>query len=360
MTYRMIQVGTGGFGRAWCESFLPPSIEQGLVEVVAAVDINPAALAHAQRFLGLPGERCYTDIDTAFEENAADFCTIVVPPAYHETVVDVALRHDMHILSEKPIADSLPASVRVASKVRSAGIKMGLTLSHRFRQDITSLREEVRSGRCGQLDYLVCRLLLDNRVYGSAGGHRHDIPDSTMVDCGVHHLDILADLAGARCETIYAETWNPPWGEFAGHSEALVTMRFANGVRGTYEGSRTNAAGLNHWGQEYIRAECERATLSLTHRRLERFDYDAHKRQAQAEEGHGEWIPLRERPSWGHIWLIEQFVQWLDGGEPMETSVEANLESVAIVFAGIESSRTGKVIRVEDYLSEASRMADAV
>src|SRR6266508_3497579 len=118
--HRMIQVGTGGFGATWCQQFLPPSVQEGRIEVVAAVDVNPAALENAQRYLGLPLERCYTDIHQAFDENPAEFCTIVVPPAGHEQVVDLALEHDLDILSEKPIADSLEASVRIADKVKRA------------------------------------------------------------------------------------------------------------------------------------------------------------------------------------------------------------------------------------------------
>jgi len=149
MAYRVIQVGTGGFGGAWCERFLPPNIREGLVDVVAAVDTNPDALANARTHLGLPEDRCYTDIARAFDENPADICTVVVPPAHHEAVVDIALAHDMHILSEKPIADTLEASVRIAEKVKRAGKKMGVTMSHRFDQDKTTLREELRSGRHG-------------------------------------------------------------------------------------------------------------------------------------------------------------------------------------------------------------------
>ena len=106
-TYRMIQVGTGGHGAGWCQLFLPPNVQDGLIEIVAAVDINPDALNNAQAFLGLDASQCYTDIHQAFAENRADFCTVVVPPAYHEAVVDAALAHGMHILSEKPIADSI-------------------------------------------------------------------------------------------------------------------------------------------------------------------------------------------------------------------------------------------------------------
>ena len=100
--YRMIQVGTGGQGNGWCARFLPPNIADGRIEPVAAVDVNPDVLINAQQHLGLPPEKCYTDIERAFDENAADFCTVVVPPAFHESVVDVALAHDMHIISEKP------------------------------------------------------------------------------------------------------------------------------------------------------------------------------------------------------------------------------------------------------------------
>ena len=49
MTPRMIQVGTGGFGASWCRNILPPNIDAGLLEVMAAVDTNPVALANARK-----------------------------------------------------------------------------------------------------------------------------------------------------------------------------------------------------------------------------------------------------------------------------------------------------------------------
>ena len=356
MSYRMIQVGTGGFGASWCRDFLPPNIEDGLIEVVAAVDVNTDALRNAQRFLGLTADRCYTEIGTAFDENRADFCTVVVPPAYHEAVVDAALAHDMHILSEKPISDTLAGSVRIAKKVERAGKKMGVTMSHRFDQDKTTLRHELRSGAYGTLDYLVMRFTCDCRKFGSWGApFRHEIADALMVEGAVHHLDILADMAGARCDTIYAQTWNPAWGEFAGDSQGLVQMLFGNGARATYEGAKTNAVGLNGWAHEYIRAECEKATIVLDRRSIERFPYNASHQGADRREGHGEPVALLEQRKWSHAWLVERFVRWLDGGEAMETNVEDNLQSVALVFGAVESSRSGKPVNVQQFLAEARR-----
>jgi hypothetical protein len=64
-------------------------------------------------------------------------------------------------------------------------------------------------------------------------------------------------------------------------------------------------------------------------------------------------IPLISQPKWANTWLIEKFVHWLDGRGPMETNVEDNLQSVALIFAAIESSRTGQPVRVQEFLSKA-------
>jgi predicted dehydrogenase len=357
MAHKMIQVGTGGWGSAWCRHFLPPNVQEGLIEVVAAVDIDPGALEHARKFLGLRPDQCYTDVEKAFDENRADFCTVVVPPAFHESVVDAALACGMHVLSEKPIADTMEAAVRIADKVKRAGAKMGVTMSHRFRQDVTTLRKEIRSGRYGALDYLVCRFTAEARTYGTWGAFRHEMRDPLLIEGSVHHLDLLADMAaaqpGARCETIYAQTWRPPWGEFVGDTQALVTMQVGGGTRVFYEGAAANAVGLNNWGDEYIRAECERATLVLSHRQIECFAYDPSRKRINRRTGEGTIIPLLEQPKWANAWLVETFVRWLDGGEAMETHVEDNLQSVALVFAAIESSRTGQPVQVQEFLARS-------
>ena len=359
MTYKMIQVGTGGHGRNWCRRFIPPNVEDGLVKVVAAVDISPQALENARDYLGLSSDQCYTDIERAFDENPADFCSIVVPPAAHEQVVDAALAHDLHILSEKPIADTLPASIRIAEKVARAGKKMAVTMSHRFDQDKTTFRRQVKSGHYGSLDYLVCRMTGDNRTFGSWGRYRHEMQDPLMVEAAAHRLDMLAGLADSKCVTIYARTWNPPWGEYAGDCQGLAILSFENGVQAVYESAKTNAVGLNGPGREYIRAECEGATLILDTRHVECFPYDPSQTHRRAREGQGTEITLLEQNKWSNTWLIEKFVHWLDGGEPMETNVQDNLQAVAMTWSAIESSRTGQPVKVQEFLEQARREVES-
>jgi len=98
MPKKMIVVGTGGFGKYWCEHFLPPNIKDKTIEVVAAVDINPEALAHAGQALGLSDDQCYTDIGKCFDVVRVDCCALVIPPHLKEKTVTLALKSDLHIL----------------------------------------------------------------------------------------------------------------------------------------------------------------------------------------------------------------------------------------------------------------------
>ncbi|MFC6863422.1 Gfo/Idh/MocA family oxidoreductase [Halomicroarcula sp. GCM10025817] len=376
MTHRLVHVGLGGQGTHWVEDVLPPNVEAGRIEVAAAVDTDPDRLERAEEHLGLPPSRCYTDLDTALTERDADFVTVVTPPGAHEVVVDTALEHGCDILSEKPIADTLEASVRIARKVADADAKMGITMSHRFDRDKTTFRRAVRDGSAGPIDYLAGRFAGAVRKRGYYSPYVYEMDDLLLLDGAVHHLDILASLADAPCERVYAETWTPEWADYAGHSTGFVTLTFADDTRAIYEGSYANATERNGWGNEMFRAECRDETVVLDRREVRRYPYRPHDASDEADEGaeatasdggdpeaadgdsedadgDGLPVPLADRATWGNAWLVEQFCDWLDGGEPMATNVHDNLQSMAIVFAAIESSRRGEPVDVQALLDDA-------
>jgi predicted dehydrogenase len=159
----------------------------------------------------------------------------------------------------------------------------------------------------------------------------------------------VADLAGAPCKTLYASTWRPDWAEYKGDTDGMVMMQFENGARGIYEGSSATAVGLNDWYREYVRVDCEFGTAILNSREIEIFRRTNLKRQ-RSREGQGQKIALMEQPKWLNVWLIDQFARWREGGPAMETAVDANVQAAALIFASIESTRSGKPIEVQDYI----------
>ncbi len=338
-----IIVGTGGFGAYWCSEILPSLLAMRLVRTVAAVDRDPESLRNAQQGLGLPARRCYTDLTRALAENSADFLIIVVPPSFHETVVDTALAHDLDILSEKPIADTIEGTVRIFNKVQRAGRKMAITMSHRMDQDKQTWVAAIASGRYGRLHYIVCRHTHNARTFGSWGRFRHEMQDPLLIEGAVHYFDTLRAAVNSEAKVVFARSWNPPWGEYAGDSVALVTIDFENGVHAAYEGSMTNASSLNDWGEEYFRAECEEATIELDHRRI-RILRNADERTLCATD-----VPILSGRLWSHLLIANQFVDWLDGGPTPATSLEDNINSNILVFAAVQSARTGLPVMVRDF-----------
>ena len=133
MPQRVIHVGIGTFGKRWCREFLKQNVDDHTIKVVALVDIDPKNLEYGRAQLGLPESACFTDAREAFGKVSADFCTVVVPPNLHEAIIDLAIEFGLDVLCEKPIADSMEGSVRIARKIKQAGRKMAVTMSHRFR-----------------------------------------------------------------------------------------------------------------------------------------------------------------------------------------------------------------------------------
>ncbi|TDE14280.1 Gfo/Idh/MocA family protein [Jiangella asiatica] len=338
---RVVHIGLGRWGSVWCRDVLPHLESAGLAKTVAAVDTDVSS--HGRAPAGVP---CYTDLRDALRDHAADFVTVVVQPAFHEAVIDVALEHDVHILCEKPIADTMEACARVYRKVTAAGRKMAVTMSHRFDQDKHSLEAAVRGGDYGRLNYVVYRFTHNSRHVGDWGEFRYRIPDPLLVEGTVHHFDIVRALTRADAVTVYARTWNPPWSEFAGDSTALITVEMTNGTKVLYEGAKANASTMNGWGNDYIRAECENGTLELSRRRLRVLHGGAHDVPTADE------LPLLDtRSVWRNAWIAEQFCAWLRGGPEPPTTLADNLQCAALLFAAIESAHTGEPVKVQDYLA---------
>lgn len=352
MTYRMLQIGVGGYGKHWSERSLPPNIAGGLVELVGIADTDPVALRAAQSFHGLPDSACFTSAAELVQAIKADFVLICTPAWHHEEHIGLAVAAGLDVLCEKPVADTMEATIRLENLVRKAGTKLAMTMTHRFDQPNTTFRNALRSGIDGPLDYLVFRQTGELRKYGAWGAFRHELPDVMLGEAGIHHFDMLRDLAGADCATIFARSWTPSWGEFKGDANVLAIATFQNGVKLSYEGTSCNAAAINPYFKGYVRAECENGVLILSHGAVERHWHDPTRQRGSRKEGEGDPIAPAEQTKFGDVWLLDRFLRWLDGGPEMETSMHSHVKSQAMVYAAIRSVHTGQEIDVGAFLQE--------
>lgn len=338
-------LGAGGMARAWIRDFYPAFSDR--MEIVGLVDINRDALNDSGDFLGLSESARFTDTRQAFETVEADYCTIVTPPWVHEEAVTLAAERGMHILSEKPIADTWDACKRIYRTVTDAGVKMEVIQNYRYNATMQTVRTVLRSGRLGRINYIMGRFADDYRKYGAWGAFRHEIPHSLLVEGGVYHLDMLRNLSGADCETIAGWEWNPDWSSFKGESNAILVLRMTNGVVAQYEGNCNEAGVVNSWHREYYRVECEHGVVSIDSDGIVRVWERAGGRGVKMEE-----IPLVSPQYTGHQWQIDEFQTWLDGGPEPDTVIDDNIKSAATMFAAITASQENRAVSVGDMVDQ--------
>jgi len=339
-------VGAGGMAGHWVRHFLPDF--RNRMEIVALVDVRPDPLKASGDFLELSESRRFNTAAEAFEKVEADFCIIVVPPAFHAEGVQLASARKMDILSEKPIADTWAATVEIARMARLAGVRMQVVQNYRYTPRVAAFRKAIQDGRIGRLNYLVSRFAADYRQRNAWGAFRHEIPHTLLIEGAIHHLDQLRNLAGADCRSISGYEWRPEQESFDGEPCGLFTMAFTNETHGVYEGNCLEAGTQNSWYEEFYRAEGDDGALILDRDHVVRLI-----RNHPGQAPHTEEIPLEPLPYEGHKAIIDQFLLWLEGGPTPPTAIEDNIKSAAMLFGAIQASENNQVVDVQALVQEA-------
>lgn len=350
---RCLMLGGSNMGGGWLRRIWPNFADR--MEIVALVDIKPEVLSDAGDFLGLPANRRFTDMAAAFDQVDADFCTIAIPPAFHKQAVLHAVRRQMPILSEKPIADTWESALEIYRAVKRADIKMQVVQNYRYNAPMQTFRQVLRTGDLGRINYIMGRFAQDYRVYNSWGApFRFAMPHALLIEGAVHHFDMLRNLSGGDCATLSGYEWNPPWSTSKGEFGNLYVMAMTNGVHACYEGNGTAAGAQNGWRKEYYRAECEAGAVTVSRDEVVRIQRFTPGGKLEEEE-----VPTLKPDYEGHPWIGREFLDWLDGGATPATVIDDNLKTNAMLFAAIEASRSGTVVNVAAMVDEAVRSVQA-
>ena len=349
--HRALMIGAGGMAGRWATQFVPLHADR--VEIVGLVDVNEEVLNRTGDAIGLSQDRRFSTMAAAFDAiDDADCCFVAVPPAFHEEAVVRAAQRGWAILSEKPISDTWEACGRIYRAVTDAGVKMQVMQNYRYNAPTLTLRQVVRRGDIGRVNYVVARFATDYREWLSWGAEfRHRIPHALLLEGAVHHFDMIRNLTGGDCAQIAGWEWNPAWSSSKGEFNNLYVLRMTNDVHAVYEGSGTAGGEQNTWREEYYRVEGEHGSATVGRDlivRIHRFRRggglvtEEVPHVMPAHPGHAIVVDRAQ----GHGAVIGQFLDWLDGGPEPETTLEDNIRSVAIVFAAIEASRMSATIDV--------------
>ncbi len=339
MGRRAVLVGCGSMSRRWLDA----AARIGGVEIVGLVDIDGArALALAQE-QGLAAAAVGDDLDAVLSRTRPDIVFDTAIPEARPQVVMTALRHGCHVLSEKPMADTIDAARALVRAARDADRLHVIVQNRRYVDGIRRLRSFLESGAIGA----VTSVHADFFVAPHFGGFREQMRNVLLVDMAIHTFDAARYLIGATPVAVYCHEANPPGSWYAHGASAFAIFEFETGLTFTYRGS---------WCAQGLRTSWDSSWRLVGDRGSATWDgHDGFRAERELATGTGvlrDAAPA-DMPSappalriGGHQGVMRDFLQALDSGVAPETVSAENFKSLAMTFAAVESARLGRRVGV--------------
>src|SRR3954451_101106 len=193
---RVLVVGLGTMGTSHARAY-------GAIDgfELAGLCTSRAAERHDldAEFRALPRFERYDEALAMLRPDAVAICTYT---EHHAAMALQALAAGAHVFCEKPLADTLDAARRVISAARAAGKTLLIGYILRVHP---SWARFVEIGRTLGKP-LVMRMNLNQQSAGSFWEVHKKLMQSTspIVDCGVHYVDIMCQVTGARPVAVHA------------------------------------------------------------------------------------------------------------------------------------------------------------
>ncbi|MBM1221656.1 Gfo/Idh/MocA family oxidoreductase [Ponticoccus sp. SC2-23] len=281
-----------------------------------------------------PQARVTDDWATVLADPEIDVVDITPYPAARLPIIEAALEAGKHVLSQKPFVTSLDDGERLVALAEAKGVKLAVNQNGRWSPHHAWMRGAVRGGHLGTLRSAHVSIGWDHSWI--KGTPFEDIDDLILYDFGVHWFDFLVSIAGDRIRRVSAstaraagQTPRPPLLAQAlvelddGQASLVFDGATPHGPRDTTQITGTDGSlssiGESLGEQVVTLTTAEgRASPTLT----------------------GTWFNDGFRGAMGELLCAIE-----EDREPGNGARE-NLQSLALCFAAIESSRTGRPVDI--------------
>lgn len=301
----------------------------------------------------------FDDFDEALTTTRPDAVCISTYPDTHEAFAISAFELGCHVFIEKPVADSVEGSIRVAEAAKKAGKKLvvGYILRHHPSwEKFVELSQELGKP-------LVMRMNLNQQSHGNMWNvHRNLMKSlSPIVDCGVHYIDVMCQMTRSRPVQVNAVgarlTEDIPEGNY---NYGQLQIRFEDGSVGWYEaGWGPMISETAFFVKDVIGPKGSVSIVAKDAGGSGKSDsVEAHTKTESLRFHHSEidnennfikedtWIDLTDEPDHQELCNREQryFLKAIQEDIDLTDHIQDAVNSLRIAFACDESVRSGKVV----------------
>lgn len=246
---RLGLVGLGAAGRA----FLPALLAHDRFKLAAVADPDDGARGEICRQAGVDG---FASLPAMLAEGGLDAVYLGTPTDLHREHVMLACAAGKHVLTEKPMSNSLEGAQAMVDAAERAGVMLLVGHSHSYDLPIKTMRDIVTRGDLGRLR-MIHTWCFSDWIYRP----RHpdelkpELGGGVIYRQGAHQFDIIRLLGGGLLKSVRATAfdWDPARQSVGAHA---AWLQFADGATATavYNGyghlsSSELCFDVGEWGQ---------------------------------------------------------------------------------------------------------------
>jgi predicted dehydrogenase len=348
---RVLVVGVGNMGISHARAY--QTIEGFEIAGLCTRGIEKR-LDIKQEFPDVP---LFTDYEAALAATKPDAVSINTWPDTHAAYAKLALKANCHIFIEKPLAGTVAEAEEIVALAKAAGKK--LVIGYILRVHPSWIKFVEIGKTLGKP--LVMRMNLNQQSSGAQWEVHKQLMNSIspIVDCGVHYVDVMCQVTGAkpiRVHAVGARLTNEIDAKMYNYGHLHVA--FEDGSVGWYEAGWGPMMSETAFFVKDMIGPKGSASIAMNESKTQSSDVDSHTRTSALRVHHAALTPegkfvnsddiIRMDDEPGHQELCnreqELFLRAIINDLDMTAHAEDAINSLRIVLAADESVRTGHVV----------------
>ncbi len=351
MTVRVLVVGCGHMGSSHARAYH----KMDGFEIVGVVSRGPETRGRLAAELG--GLAQFDDYAKALAATRPDAVCISTYPDTHADFCMMALQAGCHVFVEKPLAETVAQAEEVVQLAQKTGLKVVVGYILRVHPAWQKFIELART--LGKP--LVMRMNLNQQSSGEEWRVHKNLMQamSPIVDCGVHYVDVMCQMTGARPARVHAIGARLTDEVEAGmYNYGHLHVTFDDGSVGWYEAGWGPMMSETAFFVKDVVGPAGCVSIVSPETAGSSSDVDAHTKTNQLRLHHAtlgadgkfvapdEIFDMSDEPDHQALCDREQayFLQAMREDLDLSDHLTDAVNSLRIVLAADESHRTGKVV----------------
>ncbi|NER17800.1 Gfo/Idh/MocA family protein [Spongiivirga citrea] len=210
------------------------------VEITAVCDVDELKVKNAVLQYKIPHK--YISVEQMLIQEQPDFIDIITPPETHLDLVLLAIKYNVHIICQKPLAPSLKEANKMLKVLKKSSVRMMVHENFRFQPWHREIKELLRKDTIGELYAINSRMRMGDgwqpNAYMDRQPYFREMKKLLMYETGIHFIDLFSYYAG-KITKVYARLKRLNTA-IKGEDFSWVQFDFENGAVGFLDANRYN------------------------------------------------------------------------------------------------------------------------